>query len=93
MNSIDQFVQDYTLVIDNDQDAYNEVKDIVTRYKFDHNAIAHELQRQYDEAMAQAIETTEASETVTDLMRQLLLGWGLSAFDRIATHYIEMFQA
>lgn len=89
----EQFINDYTLVIDNDYDMYQGMKDIVIDNEFSAVAIGDVLYDQYNQAINEALETSDVSESLKDLMRQLLLGWGSSVFDDIALYYIETFKA
>jgi hypothetical protein len=87
----EQFVLDFTLVIDNTQDAYTEAIDTVkalgTGNKF---AIADALRGQFEdyiEAVANR-ENELGNTTGALLISQLLIGYN-SAFEDIAQHYIE----
>lgn len=86
-----QFVEDFTLVADNDRDLYQEIKEIVEISGGEISTVSKYIQDNYEAAMSEAINSIE-NDTITDLMRQLLMGWGQTAFDKIATHYIEMFK-
>ena len=87
----DQFVQDYTLVIDNDQDAYTEAIDTVKAFgtgnKYD---IANALREQFEDYISQVAdrEAELGNSTGALLISQMLIGWN-SAFEDIAQHYIE----
>ena len=89
---IEQFVEDYTLVIDNDQEAYNHAKECATTHTHLHE-VSDCMKEQYNEAIASALDILRESNDVegvtVDLMSQILLGWGTAAFDRIARHYQE----
>lgn len=93
MNALhEQFVKDFTLVVDNDQDAYNEARECANWHG--HNGIAAVsdcLKEQYENAIASALEVLRNSDEVEEvtvlLMSQILNGWGSDAFDAIARHY------
>lgn len=91
-SAVEQFVSDYTVVIDNDIDLYNEVKDIVTSREFNVITISDELREQYEEAIDSVLANSDADESILLLMRQILSGYGSSAFDKIAVHYVDTFQ-
>lgn len=87
----EQFVLDFTLVVDNTQDAYTEAIDTVkalgTGNKY---AIADALRGQFEDYI-EAVTTREnelGNTTGALLISQLLIGYN-SAFDDIAQHYIE----
>ena len=89
-NATDQFVEDFTIVVDNDQDAYNEARECANSHTHLHE-ISDCMREQYNEAMGAALELLRESDGVepvtVDIMSQILLGWGTAAFDRIARHY------
>ena len=90
--STEQFVQDFTLVVDNDQDAYNEARECARQHTHLHE-VSDCMRGQYEEAIASALavlrESDGVEEITVDLMAQILQGWGAAAFDRIARHYME----
>ena len=86
----EQFVNDYTLVIDNDFTAWREAMDIVTNYSASVSAISDQLREQFE---AYILEVADREEQLGNqigalLIQQLLLNWGSDAFDDIARHYI-----
>lgn len=86
----DQFVNDYTLVIDNDFTAWREAMDIVTNCSASVSAISDQLREQFE---AYILEVADREEQLGNqigalLIQQLLLNWGSDAFDDIARHYI-----
>lgn len=91
--AIDQFVNDFTIVTDNDRTAYYEIIDTVRAHKKAMPAISDALREGWEEQIAKAVDVLRQSgevEGVTiDIMNQMLTGWGSSAFDQIARHYIE----
>lgn len=87
----EQFVHDFTIVVDNTQDAYTEAIDTVkalgTGNKF---AIADALREQFEDYI-EAVADREAelgNTTGALLISQLLIGYN-SAFEDIAQHYID----
>ena len=90
--AIDQFVNDFTLVVDNDLEAYFETIDLVRAKKESMSAISDTMREGWEAQVAHALDVLRQSgevEAVTiDIMSQMLNGWGSSAFDQIARHYI-----
>lgn len=88
----DQFVNDYTMVVDNDSEAFFEVIDLVRGCDNSTAKISDIMREHYEEAISKALdvltESEEVEPLVIDIMRELLTGWGSSPFDEIARHYI-----
>lgn len=88
----EQFVSDFTLVVDNDREAYFETVDLVRAKKESVPVISDTMREAYEEQIAKALDVLRQSgeiEGVTiDLMSQMLNGWGNDEFDDIARHYI-----
>lgn len=87
-----QFVKDYTLVIDNDFDAYTEVIDTVKGFGVKSVIhIADSLQRQFEGYISEVADREDELGNTTGalLIRQLLIGYGYSTFDAVARHYIQ----
>lgn len=90
-NAKEQFVSDFTLVIDNNQSAYFEALDTVAGYgtgnKYD---IAEAMRQQFEDYISEVVnrEAELGNETGSLLISQLLIGWA-PAFEDIAQHYIN----
>lgn len=88
----EQFVSDFTLVVDNDREAYFETIDLVRMKKESVPAISEAMREAFEHQISKALLVLRQSEEVepitADLMHELLLGWGSDAFDDIARHYI-----
>ena len=88
----EQFVSDFTLVVDNDRDAYFETIDLVRMKKESVPAISEAMRGAFEHQISKALLVLRQSEEVesitADLMHELLLGWGSDVFDDIARHYI-----
>lgn len=87
----EQFVLDFTLVVDNTQEAYTEAIDTVKALGTG-NAyeIANSLREQFEDYI-EAVADREAelgNSTGALLISQMLIGWN-SAFEDIAQHYIN----
>ena len=89
----EQFVSDYTLVIDNDREAYFETIDLVRSKKESVPAISEAMREVFEDQIARALLVLRQSEEVepltADIMHEMLLGWGSDVFDDIARHYIQ----
>jgi chorismate synthase len=90
-NAKDQFVHDYTIVIDNDFTAWRESMEIVTNYSASVPAISEQLREQFEAYISEVADREDelGNEIGALLIKQMLLGWGSDAFDAIARHYIE----
>ena len=88
--AVEQFVEDFILVTDNDHDSYDEAR-VIVQEKENLADIAEEFEEQFETYISQVAEREEAlgHEAGALLIRQLLLGWGDDAFRAIARHYME----
>lgn len=88
--AIDQFVDDFTLVADNDHDTYSEIMEMTKEHETV-SALSDQLQEEFESYISQMAERESELGHTTEalLISQLLLNWGSPAFDRIARHYLE----
>jgi hypothetical protein len=86
----DQFVNDYTLVIDNDFTAWREVMDVVRNKNHNLVVVSEELREQFEQYVGEVADREEqlGNQVGALLIQQMLLNWGSDAFDAIARHYI-----
>jgi hypothetical protein len=86
----EQFVEDYTLVIDNTATAY--FFHLAAARKMYVADLADKLREDFEISISLAIDLTRKAghETVADLISQMLIGYGSAPFDDIARHYKEM---
>jgi hypothetical protein len=88
----EQFVNDFTLITDNDRDAYFETIDLVRAKKESVPLISDTMREGWENQIAKALDVLRQSgevEGVTiDIMSQMLNNWGSDVFDDIARHYI-----
>jgi hypothetical protein len=88
----EQFVSDFTLITDNDREAYFETIDLVRAKKESVPAISDTMREGWENQIAKAVDVLRQSgevEGVTiDIMSQMLNNWGSDVFDDIARHYI-----
>jgi hypothetical protein len=89
-NAKDQFVSDYTLVIDNDFTAWSEVMDVVRSKDRNLVVVSEELREQFEQYVGEVADREEqlGNQVGALLIQQMLLNWGSDAFDAIARHYI-----
>lgn len=94
VQAVSQFVDDYTLVIDNDQDGYRDHIATAAGFKGDDWAYSQALRWDWNNYVDQVAELCAANwghdAPATLLIRQMMGGWGDSAFQKIAKHYIEL---
>jgi len=86
-----QFVADYTLVTDNDQEAYSEAIDIAREARGSVVQASENYREQFEDYISQVVERErEQGNTLgADLISQMLIGYGSAPFDDIARHYID----
>jgi hypothetical protein len=86
----EQFVQDFTLVVDNNFEAYTDTINSLTPSLVDN---AERIKEGYEVAISHALDVLRQNknieEVTIDIMAQMLQGWGSDAFDDIARHYME----
>jgi hypothetical protein len=89
-NAKEQFVNDYTLVIDNDFTAWREVMDVVRSKDRNLVVVSEELREQFEQYVGEVADREEqlGNQVGALLIQQMLLNWGSDAFDAIARHYI-----
>ena len=87
-----QFVQDYTLVTDNDRTAYRAMK-VLLNQQGAHNVpwLSEKLRESFENSISEVVERERrrGNETTADLIAQMLIGYGSAPFDDIARHYID----
>ena len=88
--AVDQFVSDYTLVIDNDRDSYQEIMDMEELKTENMSGLSDRLRDEFEAYISQVVEREREAghEAGALLISQMLIGWGSHVFDRIARHYI-----
>ena len=87
----DNFATDYTLVIDNNQEAYTQALDIAREASGSVSQASDKYREQFEEAISQVVERERenGNELIADLISQLLIGFGSRTFANIARHYID----
>lgn len=85
----EQFIEDYTLVIDNEETAY--LQHINLAKTRDVGAVAEQLQEDFEWLVSQIVDLARANKMSNgaDLIAQMLVGYGYHTFHKIALHYKE----
>lgn len=87
-----QFVQDYQLVTDNNYEAYKAIQALLNQQGA-HNVawLSERLSESFENRISEVIERERrrGNEYTADLIAQMLIGWGSTAFDQIARAYID----
>ena len=88
----EQFVQDYTLITDNDRTAYRAMQVLLSQQGA-HNVpwLSELLREKFENSISEVVERERkrGNETTADLIGQMLIGYGSAPFDDIARHYID----
>ncbi len=87
-----QFVEDYLLVTDNDQEAYREALDIAHKAGGSVSKAGDKFREQFETYISQVVEREreQGNTAGADLIGQMLIGIGSDTFDDIARHYIDI---
>lgn len=92
-DAVEQFIDDYTIIIDNDHDGFRD--QLATAEGFVGNAYTYSqyLRNEWDDYVDQVAKLCAGNwgsdAPATLLVRQIMGGWGDSAFYKIAKHYLE----
>lgn len=85
-----QFVSDFTLVVDNNFEAYTDTMNSLTDSLVNNS---ERIKESYELAISKALDVLRQNKDVqdvtVDIMAQMLLGWGTGVFDDIARHYMD----
>lgn len=90
--ALEQFITDYTLVVDNTAEAYREIMDKEETNAKNVSGLSDVLRNEF-ESYIDEVTTREnklGNELGALLISQLLNGWGSWTFDQIAKHYIGL---
>jgi hypothetical protein len=88
----EQFAQDYQLVTDNNFTAYKAMENLLDQNGAHSVAwLSENLRERFENAIGEVIqrERRRGNEYTADLIAQMLIGWGSTAFDKIARAYIN----
>ena len=88
--AVDQFVEDYTLVTDNEFEAYSETMEMTKEHETV-SALSDQMRDEFESYISGVVERERelGHEIGALLISQMLIGWGSRAFDQIARHYLE----
>lgn len=86
----EQFIEDYTLIVDNTQPAYDG--HMYTARQMETGELGEKLQNDFEAVISQVADLArEKGLTVgADLIQQMLIGYGGDTFHKIARHYKEL---
>lgn len=91
-----QFIDDYTMVMDNDFRGYSEIMEQAKAYSgFADNRqlLADYLQNWFENAMAEAADKVEKTDPTTALLiKQMMFNWGVDVWEEIAEHYLDKYE-
>ncbi len=87
-----QFVEDYTLITDNDRTAYESMQALMNQNGA-HNVawLSEYLREAFENRISEVVERERqrGNGYTADLIAQMLIGYGSAPFDDIARHYID----
>jgi hypothetical protein len=88
----EQFAQDYQLVTDNNYEAYKAINALLDQQGA-HNVawLSERLSEAFDNRISEVVERERrrGNDYTADLIAQMLIGYGSTAFDKIARAYID----
>ena len=86
-----QFVEDYTLVVDNDSDSYHAIQEMPEFQAGNMSELSDRLRDEFETYISEVTERERelGNESGALLISQLLLNWGTATFDNIARHYLK----
>jgi hypothetical protein len=88
-----QFVEDYTLITDNNRTAYEAIQALM-KQQGAHNVswLSDNLKESFENRISEVVERERRSgnEYTAELIAQMLIGFGSSTFDQIARYYIDI---
>jgi hypothetical protein len=85
-----QFADDYILVVENDREGWDEITQEARRVDYNMPALSDSIREQFEALVSQVMENVEedVTEFGSNLLKQILNGWGASTFDIIAREVI-----
>jgi hypothetical protein len=92
LTASEQFIEDYLLVMDNDEDAWRDLKTTASQ-SVDVHEFTNVLRQEWDDYVNQVAGLAEKEwgndAPATLLIRQIMGGWGDSEWFAIAKHFRE----
>lgn len=91
MNRDEQFVDDYLVVVENDSYAWELHRSIVVEEAYNVHDVGSALQDLFETNVSVLLNKLDPSHNhyTTNIMREMLLGWGVSPYEKIAKQLIE----
>jgi hypothetical protein len=85
-----QFVEDYTLVTDNDFKAYTAHMNLTNQQGVNVPELSEQLRESFENRILEIVERERrcGNGYTADLISQMLIGYGSAPFDDLARHYI-----
>lgn len=85
-----QFADDYILVLENDREGWDEATQEARRVNYNMPALSDSMREQFEALVSQVMENVEedVTEFGSNLLKQILMGWGAGTFDKIAREVI-----
>lgn len=91
--AVDQFVEDYLIVMDNDVEAYKGLIATAKEHKNDVWGLSQHLRNEWEEYVDQVAELATQKwgwdAPATLIIRQMLNGWGDNPWHLIAVNYLN----
>lgn len=86
MSNSQQFVDDYMIVVENDQDAWEHHKYIAKAEDNDVFAIADRMRDEFETTVNEMLNKLDPSHADyrINIMREMLLGWGTYPYENLA---------
>ena len=87
----DVFVNDYLSVVENDQEAWDDLIQMTRVFQGNVALISDVIKHDYETMVTNVISQVEEEipQSAVNLLRQLLLNWGMREYDTIAKYAIE----
>lgn len=91
MNHDERFVEDYFIVVENDRSAWEHHRAIVIEHAYNLHDVADELRHEFETNVSKLLHTLDPSgdNYTANIMREMLLGWGISPYEKIASELIQ----
>lgn len=91
MSRDQQFVDDYLIVIENDNHAWSHHHAIVTEQNYDVHGIADVLRDEFELNISKLLNKLDPSHNdyTVNIIREMLFGWGVTPYENIARELIH----
>jgi hypothetical protein len=87
--SLQQFLDDYMIVIENDESAWEYHKSVINDND-NVSAVADVLRDEFEEYVGQSLDKIDPSHNAwqVNVMREMLLGWGVTPYEHLAREIV-----